>query len=91
MKCPHKNSSKKNLEGAAGEALASNLKIYFTLIAFMLSIMMRCVWYLDSSASFHMTECTKFFSDVEEKDLQMHIEMGDDKRYNVTRIGIVNF
>jgi len=25
-----------------------------------------------------------FFIDLEEKDLQMHINMGDDGRYNVT-------
>lgn len=49
------------------------------------------VWYLDSSASFHMTWCRDFLNDMEEKDLQMHIELGDDKRYNATRIGIVTF
>jgi len=32
-----------------------------------------------------------FFSDLKEKDLQMHIEMGDDRRYNVTRIGTITF
>ena len=32
-----------------------------------------------------------FFSDVEEKDLQMHIEMGDDGRYSVIGIGTVTF
>jgi hypothetical protein len=36
------------------------------------------VWYLDSGASFHMTEDKEFFIDLEEKDLIMHIEMGDD-------------
>lgn len=33
----------------------------------------------------------EFFSDLEEKDLQMNIEFGDDRRYNVTGIGIVTF
>lgn len=38
-----------------------------------------------------MTDNEEFFSDLEEKDLQMHIEMGDDGRYNTTSIDIVTF
>ena len=41
---------------------------------------MGSVWYLDSGASFHMTGDKELFSDLEKKDLQMHIEMGDDGR-----------
>ena len=52
---------------------------------------MRSVWYLDSGASFHMTGDKELFSDLEEKDLQMHIEMGDDGRYNATNIGTITF
>jgi hypothetical protein len=36
------------------------------------------VWYLDSGASFHMTGDKDLFSELEEGDLKMHIEMGDD-------------
>ena len=52
---------------------------------------MGSVWYLDSGASFHMTGYKEIFSDLEEKDLQMHIEMGDDGRYSVTGIGTITF
>ena len=52
---------------------------------------MGSVWYLDSGASFHMTKDKEIFSDLEEKDLQMHIEMGDDGRYNVTYIATITF
>ena len=38
-----------------------------------------------------MTGCRDFFSDLEEKDLQMHVKMGDDERYNVTKNGTVTF
>ena len=31
------------------------------------------------------------FSDLEEKDLQMHIEMGDNGRYNAIGIGTITF
>ena len=49
------------------------------------------MWYLDSGTSFHMTRDKELFSDLEEKDLQMHIEMGDDRRYSATEIGSITF
>ena len=39
---------------------------------------MGSMWYLDSGASFHMMGDKELFSDLEEKDLQMHIEMVND-------------
>jgi hypothetical protein len=36
------------------------------------------MWYLDSGTSFHMMGDKEYFIDLEEKDLIMHIEMGDD-------------
>jgi len=53
--------------------------------------MMGSVWYLDYGASFHMTSNKELFSNLEEKDLQRHIEMGDDGRYSTTKISIVTF
>ena len=44
----------------------------------MVSSMVGCVWYLDNGASFHMAGDKNLFSTLEEKDLQMRIEMGDD-------------
>jgi len=38
-----------------------------------------------------MTGNKELFSNVEEKDLQMHIKMGDNGRYSATDIGIVTF
>lgn len=49
------------------------------------------MWYLDLGASLHMTRCRDFFSDLDEKYLQMHIELWDDGRYIMTGIGIVTF
>jgi len=48
-------------------------------------------WYLDSGVSFHMTRNKDFFSNLEERDLQLHIEIGDDGRYNTKGIVIVTF
>ena len=57
----------------------------------MVSSTLGSVWYLDSGAFFHMTGDKELFSDLEEKDLQMHIEMGEDGRYSATAIGTITF
>ena len=46
---------------------------------------------MDNGASFHMTGDKELFSDLEEKDLQMHIEMVNEGRYSATRIGTITF
>lgn len=60
-------------------------------MACMVSSMVGCVWYLDSGASFHMSGDKNIFSTLEEKDLQMRIEMGDDGKYHVLGEGTVVF
>jgi hypothetical protein len=57
----------------------------------MASSALGSMWYLDSGTSFHMTGDKEIFSDLEEKDLKMHIEMGEDGRYSVTGIGTITF
>ena len=52
---------------------------------------MGLVWFLDSGASFHMTGDKDLFSDLEEKDLGVHIKMGNDGRYSATRIDTISF
>ena len=74
-----------------GEALASQFELDFFLSTSYFSSTMGSVWYLDSGASFHMTGDKELFSDLEEKDIQMHIEMGNDGRYSVTGIGTITF
>jgi len=88
---PSKKSKKGSLDGSEGEALASQFKMDFTLLACMVSSMMGCVWYLDSGVSFHMTSDKSLFSALEEKDLKMCVEMGDDRRYSVSGVGTILF
>jgi hypothetical protein len=76
--CPQKKKIKRAARVVAGEALASQFELEFSLISCMVSSALGLVWYLDSGASFHMTVDKELFSDLEEKDLKMHIEMGDD-------------
>ena len=78
--CPKKKKNKKAGRSADGEALASQFELDFSLIACLVSSVMGSVWFLDSSASFHMTGDRDLFSDLEDKDLGVHIEMGDDGR-----------
>ena len=53
--CPQKKKNKKVVGAAAGEALASQFELDFSLIACLVSSSMGSVWYLDSGVSFHMT------------------------------------
>ena len=88
---PQKKKNKKATRDAAGEALASQFELDFSLIACMVSSALGLMWYLDSGTSFHMTRDKEFFSDLEERDLKMHIEMGNDGRYRATGIGTITF
>ena len=38
-----------------------------------------------------MTGYKSLFNSLEEKDLKMHIEMGDDERYSVSGVGMISF
>ena len=57
----------------------------------MVSSALGLGWYFDSGASFHMTGDVNLFSDLVEKDLQLHVELGDNGRYNATGIGTITF
>jgi hypothetical protein len=78
--CPQKKKNKNFVGASIGEALASQFELEFSLIICMDSIALGSVWYLDSGTSFHMMGDKDLFSDLEEKHLKMHIEMGNDGR-----------
>ena len=86
-----KNNNKKAPRVTTGEALASQVELDFSLITCMVSNVMGSMWYLDSGAYFCITGNKVLFSSLEENDLQMHIEMGDDERYIATALGTVTF
>ena len=86
-----KKSKKGSSKGLEGKALSSQFEMEFTFIACMVSLMMGCGCYLDIATSFHMTDDKSLFSALEEKDLNMCIEMGDNKRFSVFGVGMVAF
>ena len=89
--CQQKKKNKQTAGSAAGEALASQFELDFPLIACLVSSVVGLVWFLDSGASFHMKRDQDLFTDLDEKDLGVHIEMGDDGRYSATSIGTISF
>jgi hypothetical protein len=91
INCLQKRKNKMVVGAATGEALISQFELDFALIACMDSSASGSVWYLDSGASFHMMGDKESFIDLEEKDLRMHIDMGDDGRYSATGIGAITF
>ena len=85
--CPQKKKNKQATRSVAGEALASQFELDFLMIACLVSSVMGSVWFLNNGVSFHMTGDKYLFSDLDEKDLGVHIEMGDDGRYSETGTG----
>ena len=67
--CPQKKKNEKASISAAGEALASQFELDFSLIACMVSSVMGSGWYLNSDAYFDMMGDKELFSSLEEKDL----------------------
>ena len=68
-----------------------NLDEEFYFIACMASTIGRNIWYIDSGASSHMTGNKRFFKDLQEGGTRIHVELGDDARYQVQGVGIVSF
>eukprot|EP00253_Pinus_taeda_P035525 PITA_35525 len=89
--CPKKKSKKGSSKESDGDALASQFEMDLSLISCMVSSSMGCVWYLDSGASFHMSSDKNIFNTLEEKDLQIWIEMGNDGKFRVSGEGMVVF
>ena len=51
----------------------------------------RNIWYIDSGAYSHMTGHKIFFKDLQEGGEGIHVELGDDARYQVQGVGSISF
>ena len=63
----------------------------FCLIACMASTTRSNIWYIDSGASSHITGHKRFFVDLQEGGIGIHVELGDDARYQAQGVGTVSF
>ena len=77
-----KKKSNTQMAGSAEvEMFSKNFDEEFCLIACMASTTSSSIWYIDSGASSHMTGRKRFFRDMQERGTRIHVELGDDARY----------
>jgi len=48
-------------------------------------------WYLNSGASHHMTNAWWLFSNLTERDSNLHVKLGNDAKYAVTGVATIKF
>eukprot|EP00253_Pinus_taeda_P025955 PITA_25955 len=77
--CPKKKSKKGSGEGSEGEALASQFELDFTLFACMVSSKVGSGWFLDSRASFHMTDDKSVGTVIFQREHGSRITLADVK------------
>ena len=80
------------MDGSAEvDEFSRNFDEEFCLIACMASTTGSSIWYIDSGASSHMTGQKRFFKDLQEGGTGIHVELGDDARYQAQGVGTVSF
>ena len=81
--CPDRKK-KRNTQmvgSAEVEDFNKNFDEEFCLITCMESTTGSNIWYIDSGASSHMTGHKRFLKNLQEGGTGIHIELGDDARY----------
>jgi hypothetical protein len=72
--------------------LASKFKNDFSFLSCLSTITTPSnAWYMDSGASYHMTEARELFSIFSEDDSNLHIQLGDNTKYAVRGQGTKHF
>ena len=75
--------NRKKKQGAASadlEEFSSKFEREFSLIVCLSSCSGSSrVWYIDSGASTHMSEVREVFSKMTERDIDVEVELGDDR------------
>ena len=73
------------------EEFSKNFDEDFCLIACMESTTGSSIWYINNGASSHITGHKRFFRDLQEGGRGIHVELGDDARYQEKGVGTVSF
>ena len=49
------------------------------------------IWYINRGESSHMIGHKRFFRDLQEDGTRIHVELGDDARYQAQGVGTISF
>ena len=81
--CPDrkKKGNTQMARSAKTEDFSRNFDAEFYLIACMASTIESSIRYIDNGAPSHMTGHKRFFRDLQEGGTGIHVELGDDARY----------
>ena len=73
------------------EEFNRNFDEEFCLITCMASTTGSSIWHIDSRASSHMARQKRFFKNLQEGGITIHVELSDDARYQAQGVGTVSF
>ena len=94
--CPEKKSKEKGKNVATSteiNSFASQFEREFSFIASLSSTVVSssAMWFVDSGASRHMTGVREQFTQFSEKELNLEVELGDNKIVKAVGVGTVSF
>jgi hypothetical protein len=97
-KCPKEGKGKQQQKQLAASAqtrmnkFVAKFEKNFSLVSCLFtSAIPRIAWYVDSGASWHMTSTQQLFSSLKKQDSGIQVELGDDAKYPVARVGTIPF
>ena len=94
--CPEKKNKDRGKNVAASteiDSFASQFEREFSFIASLsfTVVSSSIVWFVDSGASRHMTVAREQFTQFSEEELNLEVELGDNRIVKVVGVGIVSF
>ena len=94
--CPEKKNKEKGKNVATPteiDSFASQFEREFSFIASLSSTVVSSstMWFVDSGASRHMTGVRKQFTQFSEKELNLEVELGDNRIVRAIGVGTISF
>ena len=94
--CPEKKNKDRGKNVAASveiDSFASQFEMEFSFIASLsfTVVSSSTVWFVDSRASRHMTGARQQFTQFSEKELNLEVQLGDNRIVRVVGVGTISF